>query len=407
MSVKILSIKLGHVFEGKHTMNKQNKSHHLEPKSTQQSRILIRTKNRENPPLTFGPRRLHYQYSAVLPSIHLTLVSILQGIAFGVLLLGIPLSNPEQVSWNILLIHEYFYLPYLISSLVILLIWKEFAQACLFSNWPLSALQTGLTYLIAVPEILAFRAISIPTGKDDPTITSTMLGGWLISIAFIGIIGGCIRINNLKLQDLKDYESEEVGEKSLKLEIFEGSLYIGLGILVTFISLAYFYISSLNNIKNISQITLIMSWGIIALLFIFVSTVFGLDANARKGFLRRLATDSDLIVSETEVLRYSLDAVEDNLDLETVLQEVKVLSTLVQLLTEEAKSEKTLTQTLINEARESRALIQILMQQIAVLQTSTQIPAKQSKTGVLGYFRDLPIIVWLKKRSKGDERAVY
>src|SRR5205085_8095055 len=106
----------------------------------QQSLLLsnkIITRNHEIPTLTISPQRFHYYYSSVLPQIHLTLVSVLQGIAFGVLLLGIPLPHDTtRLPAFEFLFQQYLYLPYIISSLLILSIWKQFVAACIFSTWP-------------------------------------------------------------------------------------------------------------------------------------------------------------------------------------------------------------------------------------------------------------------------------
>jgi len=105
----------------------------------QQKLDRIITRDQEQPPLTFGPKRIHYLYSVVLPQIHLTLVSVLQGIVFGVLLVSIPL--PPTSSWPTILYYlldHYFYLPYGISSVVIIIIWIQFVEVTMFLFWPLS-----------------------------------------------------------------------------------------------------------------------------------------------------------------------------------------------------------------------------------------------------------------------------
>lgn len=52
----------------------------------------------ESPPLSLGPKRLHYQFSAALPQVHLTLVSIVQGIAFGVLFQDLPVPRRGDIA---------------------------------------------------------------------------------------------------------------------------------------------------------------------------------------------------------------------------------------------------------------------------------------------------------------------
>lgn len=101
-------------------------------------RPVIITRERETPSLLSGPQRLHYQFSVALPLTHLTFVSVLQGLALGILLYNIHLP-PENVSWENFFdisFKQYFYLPYIISSLLILLIWIQFVHASMFINWP-------------------------------------------------------------------------------------------------------------------------------------------------------------------------------------------------------------------------------------------------------------------------------
>src|SRR5437660_1565134 len=69
------------------------------------------TRLHEIPTLKLGPRRFHYLYSAVLPQVHLNLVSILQGIAFAVLLLNIPLPNNISTPFSVdIILQQFFYL---------------------------------------------------------------------------------------------------------------------------------------------------------------------------------------------------------------------------------------------------------------------------------------------------------
>lgn len=326
-------------------MNKQRKDSSLKgppdeqiKDQAQKPKNLVRTRH-DYPPLTYGPHRLHYQYSAVLPTIHLTLVSILQGLAFGVLLLGIPISDPHQIYWVNFLLSDYFYFPYLASSILILLIWKEFAQACVYSNWPLSAFQSGLIYSIAVPEILAFRAISIAAG-DNPKLTPTMLSGWLIGLGFVGIIGGWIRINNNRLDELTDYVSEEIARDSFKREGLEGLLYIGLGVFWALIGVVYKLFIIFKVLINVPQINSIMSWSIVVLILIVVSTVFWLDTKNRKEYLAKFIENSDLIMSRKEVIRYSPNIEEEPSDTQLLIREVKELRTLIQTVAEQAEAQQ-------------------------------------------------------------------
>jgi hypothetical protein len=137
------------------------------------------TVSSETPPLTMGPKRLHYQYSVALPQGILTFVSVLQGIVFSLLLLNTPLlPSLHTLSWGFLL-QQYLYLPYIISALVILIIWQQYVYATLFLVWPISLFQSTLIFLMTLAEILTFRQVG-------------SLSTWLFGLGWVAIIGGGI-----------------------------------------------------------------------------------------------------------------------------------------------------------------------------------------------------------------------
>lgn len=175
---------------------------------------MIITRDHESPPLTFGPRRVHYSYSVALPQMHLTFVSVLEGLALSQLLVGIPLPHPSEVGAYLLAQHGY--LPYIVSGLLILLIWKQFAHNSTFSFWPPSTSQLGLTLLIAVAQILAFRVIGD-------------FGEWLIGLGLTGMLGGVIRLNNMRLQVPGDWESDALDRLVRRTNRRDGTLYLLLG----------------------------------------------------------------------------------------------------------------------------------------------------------------------------------
>lgn len=149
------------------------------------------TRGRETPSLLPGPQRLHYQFSAALPQTHLTFVSVLQGLAFGLLLFNIPLPS-ENASWPSILdfwLKQYLYLPYIISALIIITIWNQFVHASLFVTWPLSISQSILLFLLTMAEILTFGQLKFPQHS---------LSSWLFGLGWVGIFGGIIRIHNIR-----------------------------------------------------------------------------------------------------------------------------------------------------------------------------------------------------------------
>jgi len=254
----------------------------------------------EKPALTLGPRRFHYQYSVVLPQVHLILVSVLQSIAFGVLLLGIPL--PTNTLWSFVLgyaYQQYFYLPYVISSLLVLVIWKQFVYASLLSIWPLTSIHIFLIYLIAVIEIVAFRVITVASGG---TLSSTSLAVWLFWLGWVGVVGGCIRLYNLPFIKKEDFDPEMPNNGAIKAwqiyrksQIRDGLLYVGLGCGVITLGTIF---SQLSNLLKP------FLWLILGFLLFILILILLLDFIFRRALFAQLTENSDLYVTSSSVLRY-------------------------------------------------------------------------------------------------------
>jgi len=286
------------------------------------------TRGHEQPPLTYGVQRLHYEFSAILPTLHLTLVSILQGVVFGELLQGIPLPNVSLAQLLNFLLHVYFYLPYVISSLLILLIWKQFVQASVFLLWPLSTIQAGLTYFIALIEFLAFRILFLPGGQKITAISPTMLSGWITGLGCIGIVGGIIRLNNLRIEKIEDYESADLGKLSLVGEIREGILYICLGIVVIIYGLWYDQIIQLSY-----KVAWAIPWLTLTFLMFIVCIIIQLEIRQISSRLDKYVEGSDLVVS-SGVIRYDSEKIDEKDPIQELIQQVEILQTQVQALTE-------------------------------------------------------------------------
>ena len=257
----------------------------------------------ETPPLTLGPRRYHYQHSVLLPQVHLILVSVLQGVAFGVLLLSIPL--PTNTKWAIILPYaneQYFYLPYLVSSILVLLIWKQFVYASMFSIWPLNTLHVVLIYLIALVETLAFRIISVSNGA---TLSSPALALWLFWLGCVGVVGGCIRLSNLPFvgQDDFDRELSQVDAKEVfkiyrNSQIRDGILYLCLGFF--FVALGIIFSQMSDMLKYSNE----LPWVILGFLLSILITILLLDIFFRQSILTKITANSDLRMLPNGVLRY-------------------------------------------------------------------------------------------------------
>src|SRR5207245_557047 len=85
------------------------------------------------------------------------------------------------------LVNQYLYLPYIVSSLLIIFIWIQLVHASLLIIWPLSIFQATLLFILTISEVLAFQKINPPS-----------LSPWLFGIGWVGIVGGFIRIHNIR-----------------------------------------------------------------------------------------------------------------------------------------------------------------------------------------------------------------
>lgn len=244
------------------------------------------TRNQETPPLTLGPRRLHYQYSVVLPQTTLTLVSVLQGIVFGLLLVNTPiLPTYTALSWNFLL-QQYFYLPYIISATLILLIWQQFVSATLLGIWPSSLFQSALIFLMVLAEILTFRKIGF-------------FSIWLFGLGCIGIIGGGTRLNNLRFISKGTFEPRPSLQKAAitlrKAQKRDGLLYISLGIVVVLWGLGY---------NQLLQYIPLMPWIVLLVLIGVLLSITITYNRSRQSYLSEIVEGSDLIVLPHGVIGY-------------------------------------------------------------------------------------------------------
>ncbi len=253
---------------------------------TKNQTVFEITRNREIPPLTLGPKRLHYQHSVVLPQTALTLVSVLQGIVFGILLVNTPLlPSLTALSWN-LLFQQYLYLPYIISVIVILLIWQQFVSVILFVLWPQTLYQYTLMFLIALAEILTFRQIG-------------SFSLWLFGVGCIAIIGGGTRLSNLRLIRKGNYEPypslELLFNSDRKVEKRDGLLYISLGIVLVLCGLGY---------NQLFQSRPIITWIILILLVGVLLLISIMYDRSLRWYLKKIVEGSDLIVLPNGVLGY-------------------------------------------------------------------------------------------------------
>jgi len=225
----------------------------------------------------------------------MTLVSVLQGVAFGALLLNIPL--PAGGSWSVIfhfLLGHYFYLPYIISSLIIIMIWTQFVGVNMFLFWPLSRLQTILVFLLTLCEIIAFRNIEI-------------LSVWIACLGAVAIVGGWIAQRNFLFMTKDMFEAIPSLEKTF--EYFQKSnrktvkLYFGLGAFTMLLGLAYNWLVTII-MSRVPQLASLVSWGIILSLFITLIILLQRDIDYRRGWLNQVIEGSDLVPSPHGGIKY-------------------------------------------------------------------------------------------------------
>jgi hypothetical protein len=173
-----------------------------------------------SPPIRFGLKRAYYQYSTSIPQSHLVLVSVLEGIVFGVLLINnltLPrFSGVVTLGYSLKVFLAI--APFIATSLIILLTWTDFVYASTVLIWPPSIQQTALIYMASVPQIVAARAIN-----NFPV--------WVVGCSLVTLVAALVRFNNRLIFRAYDFEDEHLGANLLRREIYYGWLYTGLGLL--------------------------------------------------------------------------------------------------------------------------------------------------------------------------------
>lgn len=254
----------------------------------------VRTRDSLTPPLNMGPHRFHYQYAAVIPQTYLTLISVLQGIVFGVLLLNFPLpKNLSIESIRLVFVQQFFYLPYVISSMIILAIWSQLVQAILFLTWPFTPRQTTLIFFLSLLEILAFTNIG-------------NFSIWLGGLGTIGIVGGVIRLNNIGLLLKKEpnWISPMSGVSSLieKDEKNEGLTYMGLGFFTVVLAFAVNPLTALTVQHHLPPS--FVHWFILGSYTVILTLIIVIGERDSDTLFKEIIRNSDLSLSRRRVLGY-------------------------------------------------------------------------------------------------------
>lgn len=254
---------------------------------------------RENsPPIRFGLRRAYYQYSTSIPQSHLVLVSVLEGIVFGVLLYNngvVVAAPPNPLTFEYLLRVFLAIAPFIATSLIILLTWTDFVYASTVLIWPPTIQQTALIYLTSVPQIVAAREIA-----DFPV--------WVVACSFVTLSAALVRFNNLIIFRPYDFEDEQLGADLLRREFYYGWLYSFFGILGLLLISLYgtfrgVFVSSgaFGNFANVDEV--LHGVGYLLVLAIEVLLII-LVSRYQAYFMNRVTKDTDLEVTRFGGLRH-------------------------------------------------------------------------------------------------------
>jgi ribonucleoside-diphosphate reductase beta chain len=253
-------------------------------------KTVLQTFDDESPPLEFGVRRLYYQYSVTIPQIHLILISILQGTVITSFLARV-IPNPHVFSFAFLL-QIYFYLPYILTFMVILIAWMDFVYASGVLIWPPTAFQATLIFLLALAEIAMVNSID----------TFYL---WRIMLGLTTVIGGFMRLNNFRIFKGNDFADYHLGKRILSNELIYGLAYVILGLMGASIGLIY---SSLLIWTNAHYPHIegdrVLHWVFYSLILLEVSIVLIVDVIYRQWLLRRLTRDTDLEITPHGGIRH-------------------------------------------------------------------------------------------------------
>lgn len=169
---------------------------------------------------------------------------MLQGIVLGFLVTSfvktVDFRNPNWLRNGFELHHAY--LPYVASLILIAFIWNEYALGIFYLHWPISAMQTLLSFVAAALEIFV---VSVP---DDIGLWSTSLG-FMFVVAFLirrrnqYIVSPDLyrtpeeRVKNVPVKDLKFYAAAVYGSRHgdpLIQFIVAILLFLPIGLVYTF-----------------------------------------------------------------------------------------------------------------------------------------------------------------------------
>jgi len=247
-----------------------------------------KTDGSEMPPLRYGLRRIHYQFSVTLPLIHLTLASIIQGIAFSAVIDQIPnLSVIASDKFIDVFISNSYFIPHIICAALIILVWLDYCDAAVNLIWPFSFVQAALIFLIGLAEVLAIKSI--------PFFPS-----WLMGIGLIGLFGGFVHWNNNRLESATlEFEDENIGRSMIREEVVNGILFMLQGLFAIGLGVSYALL-----INAYPTVAVLLKNGFLLIICVLVGVDLFIDRRVRLQRLQHVVKDSDLLITKLGVLRY-------------------------------------------------------------------------------------------------------
>jgi hypothetical protein len=184
---------------------------------------------------------------------YLTLVSIMQSLAFGYLLqvLGTELTTKGSLSANMLF-------QATTMLLILILVWHEYAIGTIAYTWKLDFWDSAIPFFFGITEYAMISFMAIP--EDNKLFGKTRYACWLWSIAAFAFVGILAYLNQHKKAEIDSDENPEV------LKIPKKNL------LVTFFYLAFFVM--IAGICSIYQLPNKYCW----ILSCFLTIMFGVES---------------------------------------------------------------------------------------------------------------------------------
>lgn len=185
--------------------------------------------------LKLGAQRTAIQLTTFLPQIHLTLISVLQGLVLAIMI--------GEFRWSG---NFAYFLRSIDSLLIVVLVWYLYCFVFVIFVWPLLYWHTLLQFALAVAQSFAFLHIS------DSSV-------WTLGVAAICFIACLIRLTNTYLVRPRSYERPGVYQIDMEFEkqAFVIFLLLSLSYLVLGILQKTYGSAALNTSVSIGTLVII------------------------------------------------------------------------------------------------------------------------------------------------------